>query len=164
MITLRYENNVQRINVGNISPEELSRADDIEKYILEEYQKAGYTAADDPTKLHIKHPSGEIEPLCRAEAPEDNDTVLYVDIIAPDNAKEFERKDGIKFFFHTSEEGHLNNPHIHAEYSGDEISIYFSDLRVDGEMKSPKVQRKAIEYVKANLAQMRASWDKIINK
>ena len=161
MITLCYANNVQRANVGEISIEALKQAENAEKYILEAYQKAGCAKADDPHRLYVKRGNGDLEPLCQA-ALEDNETILYSAVVAPENALEYAKEDGITYIFHTAEQGHRANPHIHARFGGDEISIYFSDLHVVGNMKSKKKRRQAVKYVEANLADMLEFWNRIM--
>lgn len=57
-------------------------------------------------------------------------------------------KNGIYYFYHTNEKGHV--PHIHARYQGEEISIEILTLNVRGQLKNKKKQKEIIEYVKCN--------------
>ena len=163
MITLSYVDNVKRLIVGKIRIQEITQNENVTQIILEIYQKAGYIKADNPEKLYIRTTTNDVRPFLQGQTLEDHCRIDYVNIVPINNAVEFARKDGIVFFFHTSEHGHQNNPHIHAKYSGDEISIYFSDLHIVGHMKSSAKQRMAITYVKENLREMLDEWGKIMD-
>lgn len=56
--------------------------------------------------------------------------------------------DGIRYFYHTKELRHV--PHIHAKYQDEEISIDILTLKVKGQFKNSKKQKKAVRYVKKN--------------
>ncbi len=161
MITLQYIDNVNRLQIGNISVQEITESENAENYLLQVYQNAGCTRADNPKNLYIKNSRGEIMPLDIVDSLEENITIFYIAILPLSNAAEFAREDGIVYFFHTSEQGHLGYPHIHAKHGKEEISVYFTDFHVIGKMKSPVMQRKAVTYVKKHHSAMEAEWDRI---
>ena len=78
-----------------------------------------------------------------------NPKTIYLEyIIGLPGGLGVDTKDGIFYFFHTNERGHM--PHIHAKYQGKEISIGILTGEVKGEFKNKKKQREAIGYVEAN--------------
>ena len=162
MITLRYVNNVSRLVIDEVSLPAIATHEDAAQYILGIYQKAGHIEANDPEKLYVRTSANDFRPLLQSKITESDCIIDYVDIVSLNNAVEFARKDGIVFFFHTSEQGHQNNPHVHAAYSGDEISIYFSDLHTCGRMKSSAKKRVAIAYVEENRLKMLDEWKRIM--
>ena len=92
----------------------------------------------------------------------DDSTIVYLDIVSPNNSGEFDRENGIIYFFHTSENGHLLYPHIHAQYAGDEICIYLKDYRIIGKFESRTKQKEAIEYVKKHRKAVSREWNRIM--
>lgn len=92
----------------------------------------------------------------------DNVCVAYVDIIKLDNAYEYCRENGISYFFHLSEASHRPFPHIHARYSGEEISIFLNNLKVEGKFGSKTKQREAVEYVKSHKDDLLQEWFRIM--
>lgn len=161
MITLKYMDNLCRQEVGTVDVRDIATQDDGASYLLAIYQNAGFENAIDPARLRLV--TDQNDPLMIDFAKLDDDaTILYSAVVIPENALEYHREDGIKYFFHTSEEGHLGYPHIHAEKAGEKISVYFSDFHVEGKMKSPAEQRKVIKYVKAHVDDLQREWDRII--
>ena len=59
---------------------------------------------------------------------------------------------GIKYLVHSNESAHT--PHIHAQYSGDEISISLLDYSVEGMFKNKKKAKDAVEYVREHREDM----------
>lgn len=91
-------------------------------------------------------------------------SVLYNNVIPPYGAYEYERKDGVVFYFHTAEAPHRNFPHIHAWHSGETISIYLSDYRTVGHFSNRKKEKSAVAYVKENSADILQKWNEIIKR
>lgn len=75
-------------------------------------------------------------------------TVELVYVIGIPGGLGIDDKNGIYYFYHTNEKGHV--PHIHARYQGEEISIEILTLNVRGQLKNKKKQKEIIEYVKCN--------------
>ena len=88
--------------------------------------------------------------------------VLYNNIAAPYGAYEYGREDGMVFFFHTSEKPHKYFPHIHVRYSGEVMSIYLSNLKIEGGFSNKKMEKRAIEYVKIHKKDIFDKWNMII--
>lgn len=160
MLTLRYTNNFCRKIVGEVSIEEFCDCQDVITKILQLYQKAGYSSATDSKRLYISSDNGWIR-MTELETIPDNATILYSDLVYPRSAAEWDRKNGIVYFFHISEKGHEKFPHIHARYSGEEISIYFSDFRYLGSMKNRAKLKEAINYVKDNIESLKEEWTRL---
>lgn len=89
-------------------------------------------------------------------------SILYNNIIPPYGACEYDRKNGIVFYFHTAEAPHRNFPHIHAWYSGENISIYLSDCRTVGHFSNSKKEKMALEYVLEKKDELLQKWNEII--
>lgn len=161
MVTLKYMDNLCRQTAGTVDVRDIATQGDAASYLLEFYQNAGFENAIDPDRLRLVSDQNEFLMIDFAKL-DDDATILYSAVAAPENALEYYREDGIKYFFHTSESGHLGYPHIHAEKAEEKISVYFSDYHVEGKMKSPTEQRKIIKYVKAHIDDLQREWDRII--
>lgn len=88
--------------------------------------------------------------------------IFYKSIVSPKCAKEYCRLDGLIFFFHTNEDNHKFNPHIHVLYNEEEISIYLKDFDIIGSFKNKKKQKIALQYVMNNSKLMLEEWNKLI--
>lgn len=64
----------------------------------------------------------------------------------------YAKVNGITYLVHSNEDAHT--PHIHAKYQGDEISISLLDYSVKGQMKNPKKEKEALNYVKKHRESM----------
>ena len=64
----------------------------------------------------------------------------------------------IIFEVRTKEQGH-NEPHIHAEYQGMNISISLNTFEVLAGNLPPKLQKTAIEWTKQHSEQCKSKWD-----
>ena len=70
-----------------------------------------------------------------------------------------ERTHGIRFEIRPKEKGH-NEPHCHASYQGQEVSISLVTCKVlEGNIPKPK-QRFAVDWVRRNLPILQAHWNK----
>lgn len=163
MIKLEYVSHVWRETVCEIAVQDILSADNIPEYLLSIYQSKGYSNATDPGRLRIIDVNKQWEHFGNLETLSDNVTVLYSDIVAACSAAEYARENGVIYFFHTSERGHLMYPHIHAKYAGEEISIYFNDYHVVGKMKSKTKQAEIVAYVKKHILQLQDEWARIIH-
>ena len=162
MTTLVYLSNTCKERVAEVDLSKVASSDLI-RTILKEYQKNSYLNATNAKKLSVK--IGEhLTLLDKLDNLTNADEIVYSDVIAPQNAAEFERKNGIVYFFHSSEKPHLNYPHVHARYGEDTISISLRDFTVIGSFSSKKKQKEAVEYVKnkQNLTRLKAEWNRIM--
>lgn len=164
MITLKYMNNVKRQTVGEINiPQDLSQ-EEIVTYLLALYQNAGYEGAIESQKLYVVSADKGLIPLSSVDNIEKDAVIVYSAVIALNNAYRYGEYDGIKYFFHTGEKGHLNFPHIHAKEFGEktDFSIYLKNLEIVGTPKNSKIKNKAIKYVRKNQVAIGKAWNKII--
>ena len=161
-VTLMYVDSLEKKNITELEASQLNDAETLENLLLETFQKAGIDRATDPTHLRVRTDSRYFL-LSEYRDFEGNETVVYSDIPAQNNHYSYDRKDGVDYFFHTSEKEHAPYPHIHARYSGEEISIYFSDFSVKGKFKSRQKQKQAIAYVEENLEKLNKEWERISN-
>ena len=89
-------------------------------------------------------------------------SVLYDNVVAPYGAYEYDRVDGLIFFFHTAENCHKKYPHIHVRYSGEEISIYLLKNKIIGSLSNKKMLKRAVEYVNEHFDELIFEWNKIV--
>lgn len=158
LVTLRYMDNVNRKTIAEIDISRFESRTAAAEYMLKLLQANGFTRATDKRKLFMAGSNTTFEDCaCSSEGA----TVYYSAIIALNNAAEYDRENGIVYFFHFSERSHLEMPHIHAKYSGEEISIYFNDFHVDGKLKNMKREKEAISYVKRHVGDLPDKWREI---
>ena len=158
LVTLRYMDNVNRKTIAEIDISRFESRTAAAEYMLKLLQADGFTHAIDKRKLYMAGSNTTFEDCaCISERA----TVYYSAIIALNNAAEYDRENGIVYFFHSSEKSHLEMPHIHAKYSGEEISIYFNDFHVDGKLKNVKKEKEAISYVKRHIGDLSYMWKEI---
>ena len=93
----------------------------------------------------------------------DNELEIVID--GPGIGRNVDSFEGIDIIIKTAESGHDNNPHVHAEYSGEELWIYIAtgEVRDNKSFKSPSKTKKAINYVKENRKFLLDKWNKITN-
>lgn len=164
MITLKYVDNIYRKTVGEIElPQNLSRHEFLQ-HLITLYQNAGYERATEPQQLYIVNADNGLVPLCTVELITEDAVILCSAVIALNNAAEYARENGVSYYFHTSEKGHQNFPHIHARYAGEEICVYFKDYRIVGTMSARAKQREIVQYVKAHVAELQDEWDRIMQQ
>lgn len=161
MIKLFLFNNLRREEVGQVSLQEIRSEKDIPVALMHRFQELGCVVQPGRGSLCIRQ-GRELIPFDEKLLLDDDVTVVYLDIIKPDNALEFDRKNGISYFFHTSEKGHRGFPHIHARYSGEEISIYFKDFDIIGEYKSKTKQKEAVGFVRDHKKELIREWNRIV--
>lgn len=90
--------------------------------------------------------------------------LVFLNIIPLNNAKEYDRLNGIVIFFHTSEKCHLFSPHIHAKYADETIKIDLDTFDVIGSFSNRKKQREAIAYAINNKQKLLSEWEEIISQ
>lgn len=164
MITLKYVNNLNRHIVDKLDiPENLSK-EEILVYLLNAYKSAGYEQATDAKKLYVVSTVNELVPLYSVENIEKDATIIYSAVVASNCAAEYARGNGVSYFFHTSEKGHREFPHIHARYADEEICVYFKDYRIVGTMSAKAKQREIIRYVKAHVVELQDEWNRIVQQ
>ena len=88
--------------------------------------------------------------------------LFYTKIIAPNCAKEFDRINGIIFYFHTNENNHREYPHVHVNYSGEQVSINLKNFKINGCFKNKNKEMFVLNYVKRNKTVLLNEWEKII--
>lgn len=159
---LMYLNNFERILVTELDKEELKETIDITEQILKIYQSKCSYEIDDTNELYVRQNENFI-PLVSYNQLEDDTVIFYINIVKPVNSVIYAEENGIVYFFHTSEKTHKYNPHIHAKYGGDEISIYFNDLKVIGNFRSYKKEKVAKKYVEEHIDELSNEWNKIMN-
>jgi len=146
-----------------IEKEKINRKSGFLKNVLKIYQCNGCYKAVDVEKLYFRNHKQSIMKLRDFGNITEDTEILYIEhIIIPYSAVEFNRENGIIYYFNTSEKNHSKYPHIHAKYQGDEISVYFETLKVEGHLKSPKKEKQVISYVKNNLEVLYEEWNRII--
>ena len=92
--------------------------------------------------------------------------IIYSDIVAPDNAVEYDTYKGIFYFFHTNESVHEHTPHVHAKckQANGELWIPLDDPEnYIGHYSNRVKEIQAKNYVKKNHAALMKQWNKIIS-
>ena len=145
MIRLVYLSSVHRKLVREIKREELEEKQDVQALILDIFKNSGYKNATKKEKLLIFDKDG-------------TKTICYSDVILPQSAVDIAREDGIRYYFQTSERCHKFNPHIHAEYQGEDVSIYLKDLRIEGKIKSRTKLKEIKRYVIRHREELLNKW------
>lgn len=162
MIKLYKFTNVYRGEIGTVDSEKVLQAENITDALYQEFQKYGCNITAPNCCLKIMKEDGFIPFDEKLISTNQDITVAYFCIIKLDNAAEYARENGIVYFFHTAEKSHLKYPHIHAEYSGEEIKISLNNFQVEGRFKSPQKQKEAVKYVKKNSEDMSREWHRIM--
>jgi len=123
VVKLSFGNNVKRENLGEYTFSS-GRADFL-PFVYEHLEKSGYSFNKEFGQLLVEDKSLHL--LSDSDWDyifgKEEINVRYLDIVAPCNEANVDYYEGITFFFHTKEQTHLGMPHVHAEYSGNEISI-----------------------------------------
>lgn len=155
LVTLQYIDNAVRKTIAEIDISKFESRTVAAEYMLRMLQEEGFNEATDSRKLHVVELNIPFE---NCECIPNHATVMYSAVIAPNCAVGFD-KDGIYYAAYSSEKSHLEYPHIHAKYSGEEISIYLNDFHIDGKMRSKKKEKEAIEYVRRNVESFLEMWE-----
>ncbi len=88
------------------------------------------------------------------------DNEINIIIEGPGTGGRIDSVEGINFTINTKEKGHEHLPHIHAEYSGEEIRISLINCEIlDGKgFKNNNKTKKAIAYVEENREMLLDKW------
>ncbi len=84
--------------------------------------------------------------------------LVFISMIPLNNAKEYDRFNGIVIFFHTSEKCHLFSPHIHATYADETIKIFLDTFDIIGKFSNRKKQREVLDYARKNRFKLLSEW------
>ena len=158
MIRLVYLSSVHRKLVRDIKREELEEKQDVQALILDIFKNSGYKTATKKEKLLIFDKDGTKKLRSIDDIVDENITICYSDVILPQSAVDIAREDGIRYYFQTSERCHKFNPHIHAEYQGEDVSIYLKDLRIEGKIKSRTKLKEIKRYVIRHREELLNKW------
>lgn len=93
--------------------------------------------------------------------------IIYCDIVAPDNAVEYDTYKGIVYYFHTDESVHEHTPHVHAKckQANGELWIPLDDPEnYIGHYNNPAKVTQAKNYVKKNRTALMKQWNKIMSE
>ena len=125
---------------------------------LDETQMEKDGLVDREKLLVINHDREKLKPLVNISG--ENIIICYADIVIPKSAVEIERKNGIIYYFQTTEKCHEFNPHIHAKYQGEKVSVYLKTLKIDGKMKNKKKLKEIVGYVMKHREELLEKWKK----
>ncbi len=90
------------------------------------------------------------------------DNEINIVIEGPGIGRNIDEKEGINFIIHGNElERHKAFPHVHAEYSGEEIFIYIKDAKLlnNKGFKNKKKTKIAVTYVKDHKKDLLKAWN-----
>lgn len=163
-MTVIYIDNVNRLLLTDAQELDMNQTvEQLAGTIFQLLADNGHTVSHDIQKLQIFH-DGSYLPFTKENLRLlGNLTVFYSNVIALNNAREYDRLNGISYYFNSSEKPHLHYPHIHAHYSNDDICISLKDFSVEGSFKTPAKQKEAVEYVKSHRRKLLKEWHKTID-
>ena len=81
----------------------------------------------------------------------------------PKSEVKIECKNGINYYIQTKEKCHKFNPHVHAKYQGEEVSVYLETLKIKGKMKNKNL-KKVQEYVMEHREKLLEKWEEYHEK
>lgn len=164
MIILVYFADTGKRQVDSLSLADLNG--DPAEAILARFRERGFPRAVKPECLYVKTDS-DVKHFDPKLLENGDVTIYYMDVHAPQNAVIYARVNGFLYFFHTSEGGHENYPHVHVRYSGEEFFISLRDFKppkkLPKKIKSRNIN-EAIEYVKAHKEELMDEWNRIHGK
>ena len=158
MIELYDNTNTCRKRIAEIEPKEIDVSNP-SGVLLKIYQESGYPNAIDEKRLYAVSDGAHV---CFSEVQslENVSRIYYADVVAPQNAVEVGREDGIRYFFHSSEKPHSHFPHVHAEYAGEEICIGLKDCSIaEGKFESRKREKEAVAFVEGKIDELWKTWN-----
>ena len=161
MIEYKYLSNTQKNTLGYGELDELDK-NDILNSILQKYKDAGILIEGENVNLYVIIDDVWFDFDDALLKSNEDIIVLLSDVIPPQSAVNYDYYQSIKYYFHVAEKGHEHNPHIHAEYDNQKISIYLNDYHIDGKMRNPAKQNQAVKYVKRNHKAILNKWNKIM--
>lgn len=92
------------------------------------------------------------------------DNQINIVIEGPGIGRNIDNIEGISFIIHSNElDRHASFPHVHAEYSGEEIFIYIKDAKLldNKGFKNKKKTKVAIAYVEDHKEELLRMWNLI---
>lgn len=98
MIELYYNTNTCRKRIAEIEPKEIDVSNP-SGVLLKIYQESGYPNATDEKRLYAVS-DGVHVCFSEVQSLENVSRIYYADVVAPQNAVEVGREDGIRYFFH----------------------------------------------------------------
>jgi hypothetical protein len=159
--TVKFVSNVRRETVGCIEYESGSLGGDILKSIYNCLEEAKHPVMSHGS-LYI-NVDGEWTVLTADTVLPYADTeILYSEVIALSNAAEYDRVNGVVFFFHTNEGNHLYSPHIHAKYGEHEMKIHLISFTCIGDLENKQKTKFAVCYAKKNQSALLSEWHRIV--
>ena len=163
-MTVIYIDNVNRLSLEDVQELDLNQTvEQIAETIFQLLADNGRNVPRDVQKLQIVQ-NGSYLPFAKENLQlSGNMTVLYSNVIALNNAREYDRVNGICYYFNSSEKPHLHYPHIHAHYSNDVICISLKDYSVEGSFKTTAKQKEAVEYVKSHRRKLLKEWHRTMD-
>lgn len=149
----RYDIELDETATSNVITEQLDEA----------FLSRGYPMIGTRT-VHVRLKNKEIVDLDQVDLTSDDiEEIVYIRLVKPDNTYEYAYEDGISYYFHTNEGKHIHNPHIHVRLGGgEEVSIYFKDMKVVGEVKNHRGVRQAQKWVAAHMDELMKEWKRIL--
>lgn len=158
-----FMNNAIRKDVGIICYTFSSAGKDVFSIIEQILNDAGHPLNAEKGKLYLNR-DGKLMVLDGTTLLDsENISIIYSEVIATSNAARYDEIDGIVILFHMEEHTHLNFPHVHALYAGEEIVVSLIDFQVIGRFKTRKKIRTAVKYIQDNIDNLRKEWERIQN-
>ena len=148
-------NIVKEIDIASVNH------DTIVSDFLQYFEEAGYFVKNGIESLQIIK-NNICYPFDVDLIDDEEISIVYSEIVKPDNAKEYNRENGIIYYINTSEKTHLEFPHVHAKYSGETISISLIDYSVIGKYRTRNKQKEAVEYIKRHHQPLIDMWNEIM--
>ena len=163
MIEYKYLSNVKRLTLGHGEYDELEKSD-ILNSILKKYKESGINTEGKNAMLYLIVDDKWYDFEESLFLSSDEITVLLSDVVPQRGAANYDTYGGISYYFHTDELRHEHNPHIHARYESQEISIYLNDYHIAGKFSNSAKQNQAIKYVKRNHRSILKEWHRLMGE
>ena len=163
MIEYKFLSNTKRLTLGYGKRDDLDKSD-ILNSILKKYNESGINTEGENAKLYLIIDDKWYDFEESLLLSSDEITVLLSDVVPQRGAVNYDTYGGISYYFHTDEQRHEYNPHIHARYESQEISIYLNDYHIAGKFSNSAKQNQAIKYVRRNHRSILKEWSKLMGK
>lgn len=163
MIKLIFLTNGRRELVCTLDAASLPDYNDIESFLCQSFEEREYSLNLARGHFAILTETG-LAPLETLKIEENSDlTFVYVQLVYPNSAAEYDRKNGIRYYINSSEKPHKAYPHVHAECADGAISVSLKDYTYTGKFKSPSKEKEAIRFVKDNCRELLDLWEHTIS-
>jgi len=153
----KFISNVKRTSFEESRIDITKDQESLKKHILDLYSKHGFPATD-TQKLHVFNNNQEI-PFEFAVEPNFDGEIVYLDIIAIENAGHIYSEDGLVIDLFTKEQCHLNSPHVHVSYNNEEMVIDLDGSIRNGNITNRKKKQQAKEYVLKHKTEIKRAWE-----